>query len=166
MRKIILLASVFFILASCKKDRPKDIIKDFIEEVFLQKKYDKTKISQFLSPKEANSFDEISGKKEEYVKFLIDEYQKMFATQKSFEIVHHNDIDKRLIKGFRLKYDDFTFVYYIVSSNKIVGVFILEENKNSSFWIKSFCPMPWASQGGNIKPLILNELKNMEQTVW
>ncbi len=165
MKKCLLLIVIFFIV-SCKtsmivkKKTEKAVVINFIHEVYIDgNQYNPKIISKYISPSDSIILENLSDKKKEYLKFIVESYQLAYKKQKinHVDILKYNEVQSEQFGNIKFLYDDYSKVYCVIKNNKVSGYFIVEKENNKTY-LKSFARLiPYQ---GNIQPLILNELKN------
>ncbi len=146
-----------------KKETEKDVVFNFINEVYIDSnQYNPKIISKYISPSDSIILENLSDKKKEYLEFVIKTYQTAYKLQKinNVDVLKYNEIQSEQFGNNKFIYDDYSKVYCAINNNKVSGYFIVE-NKNNKNYLKSFARLiPYQ---GNMQPLILTELKDYKE---
>ncbi|NDI97502.1 hypothetical protein GWA97_00240 [Flavobacterium sp. LaA7.5] len=91
-----------------------------------------------------------------YILMMLElEHNRLKHNGFNYRLVAHQSINREMLNDYLLVYPNLSNVFYLVSNNKILTHFILDDNNR----IISFARNPFGSHGGKIDPFMLNDIE-------
>ena len=139
-------------LSSCQSVNNLKTVEDFFEIIVKSDSTDIQGLLEFMTIKDS-LLEVNNGEIIEMIKFYAFGWNDHLKRRcdMAYSIYHHDQIDKNLFSGYKLKYDNFDNVYYVVCNNKIFTSVIIEDEK-----IISFFPYLIKNASKTATPVILN----------
>ena len=138
-------------LSSCQSVNNLKTVEDFFEILVKSDSTDIQGLLELMTIKDS-LLEVNNGEIIEMIKFTsyaLNQWLKQCDMK--YSVHHHNQIDKLLFNEYKLKYDNFDNVYYVVCNNSILTSVIIEDEK-----IISFFPYLIKNASKTATPVILN----------
>ena len=147
-------------VSSCTQNQDIHTIENFINTYFTIENpetrlhnmvyihYDKDQYESFTEKEKANSSEFFSM-------YFTAYHLELSKNSNQYQLYSHYAIDKERLKDYKLKYENYDNVYYMVVDNKILTHFIL----NTDHKIISFCPYISGSPDNKVEPVLLTRLR-------
>jgi hypothetical protein len=132
MKKTLNLIIVLVLTISCNSQNSnnKSLINDFIEEIIFNKKPNIEVLNKYIDFNDSS----LSDKKYEIVKFNI-EFLHREIDAKDYEILTYKEFKKeKLFEDYKMHYVNLSNVYCIVSRDKYITMFVIEDNRVLAFF--------------------------------